>query len=241
MAIKYSIIVIVLFVFFSCHNIKIQEANTTSQSKITATKLIIQPLKTDSTIIHKDSVVILGDFYKAIYKSDDFLYVTNSQGDTIVKESYLHPNFEFDDFNNDNLKDIRIHYMGNGAAVQNLLLFDKYKKTFILVKDFSNFPDPLPIKGTKYYYSYHRSGCADMNWGSDLFYIDNYKTICIGNVTGYMCDEKDEKYGIYIYKIIAKKEVFIKKLPISTLGKYKDWKWGFIKEYWNTNFMKFTE
>gem|GEM_PF-5245252 len=34
-------------------------------------------------------------------------------------------------------------------------------------------PPPQRINGTHYFYSYHKSGCADMDWDSDLFYIHN--------------------------------------------------------------------
>lgn len=194
----------------------------------------------DTTLYHVDSAIILGEKYIAIYKTNDTLYVLNKKSDTILKLPDLHPNFEFNDFNGDNAKDIRIHYLSNVPAIQDLLLFVKSKRNFKLVKDFSNFPDPNPIKGTKYYYSYHRSGCADMNWDSDLFYIENYKAIRIGNISGRQCDNRDgEKDAVYIHKVYNEKEILFKTLPIDTLKSYKDFKWGFIKEYWTKNYKLF--
>jgi hypothetical protein len=193
----------------------------------------------DTTLLHVDSARILGETYIAIFKTNDTLYVLSSRADTILKASDLHPNFEFDDFNSDGLKDIRIHYLSNVPAIQDLLLFDKSKRNFKLVKSFSDFPDPNPIKGTKYYYSYHRSGCADMNWDSDLFYIEDYRAIKIGNIAGYECKNRDTKDGIYIHKIKGDKEILFQKLPISTIQNYNDYKWGFIKAYWTKNYKRF--
>jgi hypothetical protein len=193
----------------------------------------------DSTIVYADSAKIKGEFYIAFYKTDDVLYVVNSKGDTVLKASDLYSNFEFDDFNADGFKDIRIHYMSNVPVVQDLLLFDKTERKFKLVDDFSSFPDPNPIKGTKYYYSYHRSGCADMNWDSDLFYLASFKAIRIGNISGYECENRDIKNGIYIRKIKGDQKTLQKTIPINILEKYKDYKWGFIKDYWTKNYKRF--
>lgn len=194
----------------------------------------------DTTLLHADTASILGETYIAIYKTNDTLYVLSSKADTILKVPDLHPNFEFDDFNGDGLKDIRIHYMSNVPAIQDLLLFDKSKRNFKLVENFSDFPDPNPVKGTKYYYSYHRSGCADMNWDSDSFFIENFKAVRIGNIAGRQCDNRDgEKDAVYIHKVRGDKEKLFKTLPIDTIWKYKDFKWGFIQEYWTKNYKLF--
>jgi hypothetical protein len=107
-----------------------------------------------------------------------------------------------------------------------------------MIKEFPNYPDPQKLKGTNLYYSYHRSGCADMNWDSDLFKIVNNKIIKIGNISGLGC-ERDEKLGVFISRIKGAKELQIKKYPISEIEKYKDYKWGFIKQYWTRNYQKF--
>ena len=79
-----------------------------------------------------------------------------------------------------------------------------------------------------------------MNWDSDLFYIDNFKAIRIGNIAGRQCDNRDgEKDAVYIHKVYGDKEKLFKTLPIDTIGKYKDFKWGFIKEYWTKNYKLF--
>src|SRR5687767_13793843 len=55
----------------------------------------------DTSLLHVDTAKFLGETYTAIYKSNDTLYVVNTKADTILKVANLHPNFEFDDFNDD--------------------------------------------------------------------------------------------------------------------------------------------
>lgn len=96
-----------------------------------------------------------------------------------------------------------------------------------------DFPWAEKIGNTQYYYSYHRSGCADMNWDS---YINNYKKVKIGNISGQECDGTGTKNGPYINKIMGEKRKELAKLPIHTIKQYKEYKWGFIKLYWYKNY-----
>lgn len=194
--------------------------------------------QTDSSIVHVDTATILGQHYTAIYRTDDYFFVINSTNDTVFSNKELCPNFEFDDFDKDGYKDIRFHYMAN-SPIEELVLFDKQAKIFRKVANFNNYPEPEKIIGTKYYYSYHKSGCADMNWESDLFYIENFKTFRIGNISGIECHDRDKKDGIYINKVTREKNVLYETLSVEILGKYKDYKWGFIKEYWTKNYTTF--
>lgn len=75
-----------------------------------------------------------------------------------------------------------------------------------------------------------------MNWTSDLFYIENYHCIKIGSINGYECENSEIKDGIYIAKISGEKKSPIKELPIRTLKRYKEYKWGFIADYWKRNY-----
>ena len=108
-----------------------------------------------------------------------------------------------------------------------------------------SFPNAVQLKSdTKYYYSYHRAGCADMNWMSDLFKIVNFKIVQIGHIDAKGCDSEKELYPqvIQIFKVTnnnVEKGQLIEKLPyIKTLENFDD-KWKFIKKYWNKNFKKF--
>jgi hypothetical protein len=198
-----------------------------------------QESRIDSTILNVNSTTVGDMKYTVMFKTDDFLYVTDSTGNIIYRQEDSYPNFEFKDIDNDGNEDIVISHMTNIPGVEDLLLFDKTQQTFVPVENFSKYPDSKSIKGTKYFYSYHRSGCADMNWDSDLFYIVDFKTIKIGNISGRECDNIDEKDGIYIYKIRADNKVLIETLPIDSINKYPDYKWGFIADYWTKKYDEF--
>lgn len=163
------------------------------------------------------------------------LCVFDSKNDTVFVDSSYNSGAKFKDFNNDGYPDIWITHSENVPGVRGLLLYDKVSKTFKEVVGFDAFPAPENISGTKYYYSYYRSGCADMNWTSDLFYIDNYKPVKIATIDGYECADNSIKDGVYIYKKRSEKETLIRRLPITTINKYKEYKWGFIKSYWYKN------
>jgi hypothetical protein len=116
------------------------------------------------------------------------------------------------------------------------VLFDEPSNTFRLVEDFQSYPAPKKIKGSRYYYSYHRSGCADSNWDSDLFYIENFKIIRIANIRGIGC-EGEGKNGIFIFKLKRGKKELVKEI-VRKPGYYDD-KWAFIDEYWKGQYQYF--
>jgi hypothetical protein len=147
--------------------------------------------------------------------------------------------FQFVDFNNDGYKDLLIDYLTNVPDVHDLLLYDKISKSFIKVNQFEKYPAAIHIPQTDLYYSYHRSGCADMTWNSDLFIIKNFKAIAIGDINGIDCNGDDVKDGIYISKINRDKSKPYRKLSISTLNRSKVNKWDFIEEYWKRHYHEF--
>jgi hypothetical protein len=201
--------------------------------------VIGQNSRIDSTIVMTDSATIYGEKYRAIYRTDEFLYILDSKDIILFRSRDYYPDFEFVDFDKDGLKELMINYLSNIPAIKDLIKFDINSKMFIPIEKFDEYPDPKSINGTKYFYSYHRSGCADMNWDSDLFYIENFKTIKIGSIAGRECEDMDEKDGIYIYKIVGDTKVNIKTLPIGTINEFKDNKWGFIMNYWSRNYQYF--
>ncbi|MFD1257473.1 hypothetical protein ACFQ3S_11760 [Mucilaginibacter terrae] len=167
------------------------------------------------------------------------LFILNQKRDTIYQDSVYSPHQQFVDFNNDGYKDILIEYMTNVPGITDVLIYDKDNHTFKKVIDLQKFPGSKRIPHSNYYYSYHRSGCADMNWDSDLFYIKNYRTIRIGNISGRQCHDERFKDGIYINQIVGDKKIKIVELPINTIKNYKDYKWGFINQYWKRNYREF--
>ena len=190
----------------------------------------------DSTIVSFHTTTILGEEYRGFGTNQYQVVVINSKGDTVFNQADLYFDFDFYDFNGDSLDDIVIHHLSNVPAIQDLLLFDKAKTGFKMVIGFDKFPDPKPILGTDYYYSYHRSGCADNFWDSDLFYIDKFETHLLGNISGNECE--GEK-GIVVSKSIDGQKRILDKFPIDILEKYEDRKWGFIADYWSRNYSRF--
>ena len=154
--------------------------------------------------------------------------------------SYL----KFPDFDNDSNKDIMLTYMGNNFTYY-LYLFDKANNDFKFIDGFDRFPSSQQLKtNPKYYYSYHRAGCADFDWVSDLFYIQSYKTIHIGHIYGKGCDADPEVEPqiIEVSKIIdnnSDNEKIFEKLPYKKNVPMFGDKWNFIKKYWQKNYSKF--
>ena len=114
--------------------------------------------------------------------------------------------------------DIRTFVFSNTPNQCENYLYDKENKTFRLVEDCDL--DIQLIKGTRYYYSYNRAGCADMNWESYLSKIENYKLVLLGYIHGQGCDfrVKENPQVIKIYKILNKgnnQKKLIKKTSVS--------------------------
>ncbi|MBX2926032.1 MAG: hypothetical protein KF746_27805 [Chitinophagaceae bacterium] len=174
------------------------------------------------------------------YINDQTYYLLNSNGDTLIKKTDFYLDTEFKDFDKDGYQDIMLHHSGNTPMALDLFMYSPVTGKFKEVRNFREFPAPDRINGTNLYYSYHKSGCADMNWDSDLFYIQDFRAIKIGNIAGRQCGNSNGvKDAIYIYKVRGINRKLYKTLPISTLEKYKDFKWGFIQKYWARNYKMF--
>ncbi len=210
--------------------------------------------KIDSTIRDIKTASIGGVKFTAVLKvmpSEQAIFIKNESNHKTIKigdrslESAGISGIDFIDFNQDGYKDILIDYYTNVPGIQDLLLYDKNHKTFVKVKNFAQYPDAIHIHYSKYFYSYHRSGCADWDWDSDLFKIVNFKVVKIATISGRGCDRDDpddkEETGVFIYKVKDAKGKLIKKLPITVIEKYKDWKWGFIRDYWKRHYLFFAQ
>lgn len=197
-----------------------------------------KPVSIDTSVYSFQTSTIQGEIYEGFLNPNGF-YLLNSKNDTILKKSGDYFAIEFKDFNEDGNNDIFLDKGGNMPEWFDLLLYAPSPHNFKIVKGFDAFPAPEQISGTKYFFSYHKSGCADMNWDSDLFYIDNFKAIKLGNISGRECENNGINDGLHIYKVQGNKKNLLKTLPIETIGKYKDYKWGFIKDYWTINYKQF--
>ena len=192
----------------------------------------------DTSIYSSQIVIIQGKKYTG-YLTPAGFQLLNSKNETYLKHSGDFFTWELKDFNKDGYKDIYLDKGGNTPERFDLLLYAPAAKSFRQIKDFKNFPAPEKITGTKYYYSYHKSGCADMNWDSDLFYIKGYKAIRVGNISGRECENSGIKDGLYINRIHGEKKILIKTFSIDTVHTFKEDKWGFIKEYWTKKYKLF--
>jgi hypothetical protein len=162
--------------------------------------------------------------------------------ETIYKNGFL--GIELTDFNKDGNSDIILSYTGNNPVCF-LYLFYSKNGLFKNVEGFENFPEAIQLKtNPKYYYSYHRAGCADLNWVSDLFRIENFKTIHVGHIYGQGCDFeiKENPQVIEIYRIInndaERRKLIEKRSYLKFIPEFGD-KWDFIKKYWNNHYSKF--
>ena len=127
--------------------------------------------------------------------------------------------------------------------MMSLYLFNPKINNFSYIKGFEKFAAAIQLKSnTNTYYSYHKAGCADYNWISDLFVIQNFKTKHIGHIFANGCESETDLKFLKTYKILNNNEK-TKKL-IDNLNYYKSLpsfgiKWKFIEQYWNKNYKKF--
>lgn len=159
------------------------------------------------------------------------------KGKDIILTDTLNYTHQLDilDFNGDNGLDIMINFMGN-VDYQSLFLLDKSKNRFKRIEDFEKYQAAKKVSGSNLYYSYHRSGCADSYWTSDLFKIVDFMVIHLGQIFGEGCDEPKQ---IKIYRINMGKKDLTETLPYKLVTDNKNGKWGFIEEYWTKNHNKF--
>ncbi|APY09542.1 hypothetical protein BWZ20_00120 [Winogradskyella sp. J14-2] len=160
----------------------------------------------------------------------------SSKGKVVYSNDNNPFDFEFSDFNGDGYSDIRMNYVSNTPGLQELLLFDIKSNEFKKVKTFNKYPNSKRIKDSDFYYSYHGSGCADNDWGSELFKIEGTQITELGKIQGLGCLENDTN-GIYIYKVIGSEKELIKYIKREQ-GYWKE-KWDFIEKYWTENKTKF--
>jgi hypothetical protein len=155
----------------------------------------------DSVDIQIDTLKINDQKFIQTLKDSSFNCLLSLQGDTIVKSEDYYFKAEFLDIDKDGYKDIRVFAFSNTPNQCDNYLFDKRLKTFKLIENCDL--DIQKIKGTDFFYSYNRAGCADMNWESHLSKIENYKLVDYGYIYGKGCDFEIEKNPqvIEIYKV----------------------------------------
>ena len=170
--------------------------------------------------------------YEACITRPGIFRVKNSNGKII----YIHEDnpfdFVFSDFNGDGYSDILMNYVSNTPGIQELLLFDVNTNKFEFVEFFNSYPNSKRINESNFYYSYHSNGCADNDWGSELYKLNETKIVPLGRIKGLGCLENDEN-GIYIYKLNGENEELLN--YIKREEGYWSGKFDFIEQYWREN------
>jgi hypothetical protein len=192
---------------------------------------------------YSDSTVIEGNSFLASFDTELMKVTIKRNGDVLNIEGLLPtPDFEFLDFDNDGIKELVFFCIGCKADVLSIFDYDMQNKSFKLIENIDDFPAPKRIKETNYYYSYSPKGCADQNWESKLFTIDNFKAIQIGLIYAQGCSSLPDENIETKIEIFSNQNVdnlsLIETLPINITDSYKDGKWDFIRVYWTENFKK---
>ena len=198
----------------------------------------------DKLLVSKSSKIRI----KARDLDSGFLLITASCNGRIALRDTIDnsglQSIKYPDFNRDGYPDVLLSYTGNNNSYY-LYLFDKKANKFRKVDDYGNFPDAIQLRSnSKYYYSYHRAGCADLNWVSDLFKLKNYQIVQIGEINGLGCDYNIRKRPkkIEIYKISEKGSAqwkLVAKLAYNRCIPDNGKKFDFISAYWNRNWKAF--
>jgi len=202
-----------------------------------------------SLIINKKSFAIKTEPKDA----DSSFLIVDSEGERI-QEVLIHNGSIFqiklDDINKDKNPDIVIQYFCN-VQCDDLYLFDPKENKFRYVTDFASVCQERQLtENSEYYFSYCRAGCADYDWVSYLFKIENFEIVLKGYLDGRGCGFDSEiqldsmvyPLTIEISKINNNDET--QKVRLETLP-YKKYihefsdKWKFIEKYWRENYSKF--
>ncbi|PZR22648.1 MAG: hypothetical protein DI535_25720 [Citrobacter freundii] len=246
--IKYSlsklVSLIVLLVASSCKNptqTKSSADNPTDTAKqfsdTTISADIYGPL--DSTIHFADSTIVNGEVFKAFHLNNGMFLIRDQYDHLIYSSTDIGHEFRFEDFNKDGYADILATSIDYNSGSEDLLLYDSAHNNFKQVEGFRRHSFVERIGNTKYMSSYGSAGCAGKNWYSDLFYIDHFKAITIGSISGAECEYDPEQHGVFIYKVSGDSSMLRSKLPVTAISHHAGGKMGYIHQYWKNNYMKF--
>ncbi len=212
---------IFLFLLFGCNN---QSVN------LDKSKLLIDTLDIEG------SEFIVFQSYPGRDTSCNLTIIDCNEDTVYIHANYATNGFELEDFDDNGLLDIRMYHLSNIGGISELILYDKKSKSFKEVKNFTEFAQPTKLENSEYWYSYQRRGCADANWESKLFRIQDFKAIEMGKIDGIFCDSDTIK-GIFIYKTSEEK---MTKIHSEKMRKEefidRD---AYVKDYWKNNYKKF--
>jgi len=163
----------------------------------------------------------------------DIYCITTIDGDTIVPFSDNYSRIGFTDIDGDRYSDIQVFINNDEYNQCETYLYDKVNKVFRLLE---NCKLPLQkIPKTDFYYTYMPTGCANNNWESYLYKLEDFKLVPHGRIDGRGCGEKRM---IYIYRITGEKEIIKKKFryekAIAKIGGSS--RSDFYRNYWRANY-----
>ncbi len=170
--------------------------------------------------------------------NEDFTYaqIIRQGVDTVTIEG-VNSGIDVVLYNPDEFPDILLTYMGNNPW-NDLYIFNSEIDDYVFIRGIVQFPQSIRLGSDNVYYSYHRSGCADLNWDSDLFTIENDSAVHLANIYGIGCSNEDGRIEI---SRIAERDsaIIIETMKIDTIYSYEQYKWGFIEDYWSNNYRRF--
>jgi len=191
-------------------------------------------------LLEQDTLEVGGNFFKIDKFDSGITTLFDADNKFVYIDSNYVNSWILEDFNADGKPDIRLKYLTNVPGVDEMLLYDSLSKSFQLVDNFSSFPSSLPVPGVAgLYYSYSRAGCADSDWISKLYVIEDFSCVEKGIIKGRGCKSEQNQTGIFSFKVIDSKIN-----PVDTFLRdpgYFPNKWNFIEEYWSTKGHSFVE
>lgn len=138
----------------------------------------------------------------------------------------LYYQISFVDKNFDGYKDLILTLAGN-REWDEVFLYEPEIDSLIEIPSFFDYPDTKQAGNSNFLYSYKATGCADSCWISNLIRIENFKVVEYGEIYGDGCSELENKITVTFNN-----DSTTKTIPYTEIDKYEDYKWGFIKEYW---------
>lgn len=196
----------------------------------------------DSTYIRVDTLILNGQHHIQVEKNNHFNCLLTLQGDTIVKSEDYYFEAQYPDIDGDGYNDIRVYAFSNTPNQCDNYLYNKNNNSYTRIENCDL--DIQHIKGTNFYFSYSRAGCADLNWESYLSKIENFKLIPYGYIYGQGCDvdvnENPQLIDIYqIRNPETGEKTLINRLPYQKFINAKMDKLNFIEHYWQENYKRF--
>lgn len=165
---------------------------------------------------------------KLIEYEDEILFNILIDDSLILSHKYERlPYIQIEDINKDSILEIKLDFIDNNV-VSYLYLFDAQNNSFRKVLNFENYSQARFIV-KNLFYSYNSTGCADLNWASNLVLIDDFSIKVLASIFVTECN--NELNEILVKDVINEEIIY--------LETYGSDKFEFIENYWNKYYKKF--